>query len=92
MKMLIKILRISMILRMTNQENLMFQRGSIVKANTDHFDDEFGDLYIERGDEFEVLEGDSSFSIKLKPIGQEKYQGESYVKSLPEFFEQVSNG
>jgi hypothetical protein len=63
----------------------MIKTGSIIIANTDHFDGCYGDIYIESGDKFEVVDIAVS-TLTLKPEHPAKYPGESVIISHEEFF------
>lgn len=63
----------------------MIDKGNIVRAVEDHYDEYHGDIFICKGDKFEVL--DTAFrQLKLRPIDSHKYPGEPVVRSLEEMF------
>lgn len=67
----------------------MINRGMTVVANEDHFDDHFGDIYIERGDQFKVIDLTMN-QVTLQPVDERKYLGESQVISHPDFFKELA--
>lgn len=63
----------------------MIKKGIRVRAKEDHYDEYHGDIFIARGDVFEVL--DHGFrEVQLRPVEQHKYPGEPVVRSREEMF------
>jgi len=70
----------------------MFSRGIQVRAREDHFDDHYGDIYIEAGDRFEVVDCLGSRSVRLRPADPRKYPGEAEIVSTPDLFRRADDG
>jgi hypothetical protein len=67
----------------------MIKQGSTIVSKVDHFDGTYGDIYIELGDKFEVMES-KVHDLVLKPMNVHKYLGENTITSREEFFNEIT--
>lgn len=63
----------------------MIKKGMLVQAIESHYDEHFGDIFIIRGDRFEVLDHCIS-SVRLRPLDQRQYPGEHEIHSRERMF------